>query len=134
MSCNSSSTHGPISVWSNLTQNSWVFFPMSGILSTTGVDSIRTALELRSATSGNAKIRPSLRCTNDGASWDSPVAIGSLVQTGSGASYDSDYNDMSTTLKAKAYFQLGVECATAVASPTFPELGLATVRFDRRSS
>ncbi len=132
MSCNKSTTLGPISVWSNLTQNSWVFFPLSGVLLSVGIDKIRGALELRAATSSNAKIRLALRTSNDGSTWDSPVQIGTLVQTGEGASYDSSYADMTSTLNGKTYMQLGIQAATAVGTPTFPELGLATARFDLR--
>ncbi len=64
MSCNDSRTLGPIPVWSNKTNNTWLFHPLAAPQSSAGVNFARCTLEVAQS-SGAIKVRPAVRYSND---------------------------------------------------------------------
>ena len=109
MACDDGShAFGPIPVWSNKTNATWLFHPMTGPLDSTKLARIRASFEMAQDT-GACKIRPAIRMSNDGLQWDTPVAIGTATLDANGTSYGTDFIDMSGTTKGKGKAQLGVE-------------------------
>lgn len=109
MSCkDSSNTYGPTVVWSSQQTNVWLFHPLSGALPSGGVKKVRVSFEMAQNT-GLCKIRPALRMSNDGATWDTPQAIGAATRNSDGITYGAAFEDMSTYTEAKSFVQYGIE-------------------------
>ena len=73
---------------------------------------VRASLQMAQS-SGAAKFRVAIRMSDDGVTFAPPVPVGPLVRTSDGASYGSDYTNLSTTFSSKRYFQIGVECTNS---------------------
>ena len=64
---------GPTPVWSIKSTSTWLFFPMSAPLDSTTVKRIRASVQLAQST--GCKARAAIRMSNDGNSWEAPVAV-----------------------------------------------------------
>jgi hypothetical protein len=127
MSCNGGShTFGPIPIWSGKSTSTWMFNPMSPVLDSSGVKRIRPSIQLAQST--GVLVRAALRMSNDGNTWDTPVAIGTLTIHANGLAYGDDFVDVSATTKAKGKVQLGLEVQTL--SGTAVELAMGSGKFD----
>lgn len=105
-----SQTFGPLPVWSKRSTSTWVFHPGGPPMQSADVSpSIRPNLDVGQDT-GAVKVRAALRMSNDGATWDTPVAIGTLTANSEGAVYASSYADLKATLTGKRLVQFGIEC------------------------
>ncbi len=128
MSCNGSTTYGPLPVWSAKSTATWLFHPASAPESSTGIKFARPALEVAQS-SGAIKVRPAVRYSNDMVTWDSASAIdaANMTQTNNGLKYGS-FTDIETG--AKLYLQWGVEVCND--SGTATEMALISLRIDRK--
>lgn len=130
MSCESKSYQlGPIPVWSKKSNSVWLFFPISEVMDSAKIEAIRVSFSLDAST-GDLEVRPALRMSNDGVSWDAPVAIGVATRTADGTTYGSAFVDMSATTKAKQLAQLGIEAKCGSGSAL--ENGMAGLKADIR--
>ena len=130
MSCGDNSfTTGPLSVWSERTTNTWLFFPFSVPINNPAIERVRASFEMQN-NSGNAKIRPALRMSNNGLAWDTPVAIGTDTSTANGVTYGDSLEDMGATTAGKGFVQFGIQCQNA--SGALLELCQATLKLDIR--
>ena len=128
MPCDDGShTFGPIPVWSNKTSATWLFHPLTGPLDSSKISSVRASFEMAQST-GLCTIRPAIRMSNDGQTWDTPVAIGAQTQSADGTNYGTSFTDVSSTTQAKQLAQLGIECQNV--SGTATEMCMASGKFD----
>ena len=134
----------PLDGWATLrrTPGSWLFGPspvwtdgttgptwhaLSAPMSSAGMINVRVSTEL-DETSGNCKIRPALRWSNDAVAWDADVAIVTTYRSTVGVDYGSSYIDITALGTPKPWVQFGVEVANT--SGTRVELCAATVLVD----
>jgi hypothetical protein len=82
--------------------------------------------------SGNAKIRLALRMSNDGLTFDTPVAIGSLVAAAESSVFGTTYSDLASNLVSKRLVQFGIQCQNASGSNI--ELCSASAQLDLRNA
>ncbi len=129
MSCTDSKTLGPIPVWSNKTNNTWLFHPLSAPQPSTGVNFARPTLEVAQS-SGAIKVRPVVRYSNDMQTWDGPFAIdaANMTQTNDGVKFGT-FTDIQGG--AKNFLQWGVEVTDSAGTPT--ELAMVSLRVDTKA-
>ena len=87
MSCGGGNriTAGPQIVYTKKSNAILLFHPMTGPISTAGIVSARSAVEMQEET-GDIKIRGAARFSDDGVQWGTPIAVGAY-QTADG-NYD----------------------------------------------
>jgi hypothetical protein len=130
MACDQTgTTYAPINVWTKKNDTDWVFHPVGPPEDANNLQIVRPSVELAQS-SGTLTVRPALRTSNDGVSWDTPVAIGGQTRTSNGITYGSAYVDMTATTDTKQLVQPGIEAKNT--SGTSLELGLATLKLDHR--
>lgn len=100
---------GPDTVFSDGT-TSPIFVSLGEGLSSAALINVRVSTEL-TATSGNCKVRPALRWSDDGIAWSSPSAIVATYRSTSGIDYGSTYVDITALGTPKPWVQFGVEAA-----------------------
>lgn len=123
-----SETFGPIVVWSAKDDSNWVFHPVGPPRSSATVKpKMRPNLSMAQE-SGACRIRAAIRTTNDGVTFETPVAIGSVECTADGAQYGGSYTDLSTNLNAKRLVQIGIQCINQ--SGTSLEMCAASLQLD----
>lgn len=122
-------TYSPIIVWTRKNDTDWVFHPVGVPVDANGFQLVRPSIEL-SQSSGALIVRPAVRTSNDGSSWDTPVAIGSQTRSSNGITYGSAFEDMTSTTNAKQLVQPGIESKNTTG--TSLEMGLATLKLDHR--
>ena len=129
MSCTDSQTSGPIPVWTNKTNNTWLFHPVAPPESSSGVNFVRPTIEVAQS-SGAIKARPAVRYSNDIQAWDAPVAIAeaTMTQTNDGVKYGT-FIDIQAN--SKNFLQLGVEVTNSTGTAT--ELAMVTLRVDKKA-
>jgi hypothetical protein len=127
MACSSSVTYPAKGVWTMKSTSTWMFHPVSEAISSVGINQIRASFSLEQST-GVIKVRPALQMSNDGLSWDTPVAIGAATRNTDGTTFGSDYADLSATTQAKLYVRFGVQAQND--SGTDVEMGRVTLRID----
>lgn len=118
---------GPQAVWSDGTTTG-MFHPMSEPMESAGLIEVRAAYEL-GQDSGDCELRPALRYSNDGVSWDASKAIHSTWQDGDGTTQATTYVDITqlgTTVRS--FVQFGVEVRNGSAGD--PEHCNATIRVE----
>lgn len=93
--------------------------------------SVRAAIEMCMST-GNLKIYPALRVSDDGLTWTTPAAIGSHVLTANGVQYHSAFVDVTSTSNTKRLIQFGVYAVNT--SGTAFNLCKASMQVDIRSA
>lgn len=132
MACESGSHQaGPLPVWSQKDTTNWVFHPALPPMDSARHKYVRASIEM-AQNSGACKIRPALRMSNDGVTWDTPVAIGSDTRNSNGTTYGNTFNDMGTTTAAKQIVQYGVQAVND--SGTALEMCSASLKIDVKES
>jgi hypothetical protein len=128
MSCNKSSTFGPLPAWSIKSTSTWLFHPVSTFEDSTGLTHARPTLEV-SQSSGAVKGRPAYRYANDPANPDQPVALDAAnnTQVNNGTKFGT-YVDVQAN--SKLVIQWGVEVCND--SGTSVEMAMFTLRIDRK--
>ena len=127
MSCNSSATLGPANLWSKKSTTVELFFPLTSIMKTTGINAARAAFELENS-SGALHVRPAYRLSNDGDSWDAAVELGSDFLSGDGVKYPSGYTALAVALSGRQFVQFGM--LTKNQSGSQVEQGFVTMTLD----
>ena len=117
---------GPRPVWTDGTSGP-TWHALSEPMSSAGLINLRVSTEL-DENSGNCKIRPALRWSNDGVAWDADVAIVTTYRTTVGIDYGSGYVDITALGTPKPWVQFGVEAANN--SGTRVEICLAAILVD----
>lgn len=133
MSCTDSQTLGPLTVWTQKSNSTYLFHPASPPESTPKWRDVRGSIENR-ASSGAISTRIAYRLSNDGTTWEAPLALyrspnNPQVQTNDGTAYGSGFVDLSSDLQGKQWIQWGVEAINS--SGTTTELATVTVKLDR---
>ena len=107
---------GPAPVWTDGT-TSPAFRPLSEALESKGLLSVRISTEM-SEDSGNCKMRPALRYSNDGVGWDASKEIVAGYRTTEGIDWGTTYIDITQLAgtTTRAYVQFGVEVANEAGS------------------
>ncbi len=107
---------GPAPVWTDGTANP-SFRPLSEPMESKSLLSVRVSTEM-SEDSGNCKMRPALRYSNDGVTWDAPKEIVSTYRTTEGTDWGTVYIDITQLAgtASRAYVQFGVEVANEAGS------------------
>ncbi len=102
---------GPTAVWTDGTTTG-IFHPLSAPMPSAGVRLVRVSLEM-SQDSGNCKMRPAFRYSNDGIAWDTHKDFGFGYRTSPGIDWGDTYVDISQFVgfPPRAYVQFGVEVA-----------------------
>lgn len=100
---------GPRPVWTDGTANP-MFHPFSDPIDAGTVTNARVSIEMDQDT-GNCKIRPALRYSDDGISWNSAVAIISTYRDTAGADYGSTYVDLTGLTTPRTWVQFGIQAA-----------------------
>jgi hypothetical protein len=132
MACSASRNFGPVVVWSSGSTTNWVFHPVAEPEPSADVPTtMRPNLGLAQS-SGNAKIRLALRMSNDGLTFDTPVAIGSLVAAAESSVFGTTYSDLASNLVSKRLVQFGIQCQNASGSNI--ELCSASAQLDLRNA
>lgn len=129
MVCESSTTYPPVNAWSKKDDTNWNFHPVGAPVDASTFQLLRPSIELAQS-SGLLTIRPSLRTSNDGLAWDTPVPIGGQTRNANGITYGSAFTDMTSTTDSKQLVQPGVEVKNT--SGTALEMGLVTLKLDHR--
>lgn len=132
MACKDNQTLGPFTVWTQKSAT-YLFHPASAPESTVNWRDVRGSIENRGS-SGAISTRIVYRLSNDGITWDSPLALyrspnNPQVQTNDGTAYGSTFVDLSGDIQGKQWIQWGVEAANS--SGTSTELATVTVKLDR---
>lgn len=108
---------GPQTVWTDGTATP-TFHPMSEPIESAGVINVRTTFEMEQ-NSGNCKVRPALRFSNDGTTWDTEQEYpdDASYRTTNGITWGSVYTDITVVTNAapRAYVQFGVQAANTSA-------------------
>ena len=120
-------TYGPFPVWSAKSTSVWVFHPFSPSMDSTRVGDVRASFEMRQD-SGNAKIRPAYRLSNDGVTWDSPIAIGGDTLIAEGFHWADAFAALSTLPETKQFIQWGIQCCNETGTDL--EICMATLKLD----
>lgn len=133
MACKDTLTLGPFTVWTQKSSSTYLFHPASSPESTVNWRDVRGSVENR-ASSGAISTRIVYRLSNDGVTWDNPLALyrspnNPQVQTNDGTSYGSGFVDLSADIQGKQWIQWGVEAVNS--SGTSTELATVTVKLDR---
>lgn len=101
---------GPTPTWTNGTTTTPIFFPLSDPMESSGLISVRVSIEM-GQDSGNCKMRPALRYSDDGVTWDPAKEIVAAYRTTEGTDYGTTYIDITglagTTVRA--FVQFGVQ-------------------------
>lgn len=102
---------GPSPVWTDGSTNP-SFRPLSDPMQAKGLISVRVSTEM-SEDSGNCKIRPALRYSNDGITWDADKEIVAGYRTTEGVDWGTTYIDITTLAGTtpRAWVQFGVQAA-----------------------
>jgi hypothetical protein len=82
--------------------------------------------------SGNCKIRPALRYSNDGITWDASKDIVAGYRTTEGIDWGTTYIDISVGTTPRAWVQFGVEAANE--SGSVINVCNATLRIEPKES
>lgn len=127
MSCNASILIPARGVWSQKSTSTWIFHPMSEAMDTVGVNHVRVSFSLEQST-GLLKIRPAFQVSNDGLTWDTPVAIGTDTRNTDGTTFADEFVDISGTTTTRLFLRFGVQVQND--SGTDVELGRVTLRID----
>lgn len=107
---------GPITTWTKRSTTNWIFHSLGAPMQSATVGrKIRPNIDM-SETSGDVKVRLSMRMSNDGMTWDTPVAIGTLTANADGPQFGSSFADLSSTLDGKRLVQFGVEAVNDIGS------------------
>jgi hypothetical protein len=96
-------------------------------MSSAGLINVRVSTEM-DETSGNCKVRPALRWSNDGINWDAEVNIVAGYRSTVGIDYGSNYIDITALGSPKPWVQFGVQAVNT--SGTRVEICGATVLVD----
>jgi len=134
MSCSADNarTFGPIVVFTSGSTSSWLFHPVGPPEPSSQVGTMmRPNLNIQQ-TSGNVKIRLAMRMSNDGLTFDTPVAIGALERAQLGAAYGSSFSNLATTLASKRLVHFGIESVND--SGTRVEVASASAELDYERS
>ena len=132
MSCNNkTSYHGPQSVWTGKSdvESSSIFHPMTGVLNTTGLESVRLSLQMEQS-SGGVKIKPAMQVSNDQANWGTPILIGTQSLSANGSSFGATFTDIKGTAAGSQFIRFGV-IAYNNASGLAVELASVGLKLDR---
>lgn len=107
---------GPAPVWTDGTSNP-AFRPLSEPMESKGLISVRVSTEM-SEDSGNCKMRPALRYSNDGIGWDAEKEIVAGYRTTDGIDWGTSYIDITglAGTTTRAYVQFGVQVANEAGS------------------
>lgn len=100
---------GPKVVFSDGTANP-MFIPLSDGLSSAGMINVRVSTEFAEQ-SGNCKVRPALRWSDDGITWGSATNMVTTYLSARGITYGSTYIDITALGTPKPWVQFGVEVA-----------------------
>ena len=101
---------GPTAVWTNGTSTP-MFFPLSDVMESAGLTDIRVSTEMRQD-SGNCEIRPALRYSDDGITWDASDDLGIAYLTSVGIDPGTTYTDITALgSTVRSYLQFGVQVA-----------------------
>ncbi len=131
MACDQSgTTYPPINAWTKKDDTNWNFHPVGAPVDANNFQLVRPSFELAQS-SGLLTVRPALRTSNDGTTWDTPVAIGGQSRNTNGITYGSAYTDMTATTDGKQLVQPGVEVKNTSGSAL--EMGLVTLKLDHRT-
>lgn len=101
--------YGPDTVFSDGTTTP-MFVPLSDPLASAGLLNARVSTELV-ATSGQCKVRPALRWSDDGVVWGPSSSIVAGYRSTIGIDYGSAYLDLTILGTPKPWIQFGVEVA-----------------------
>lgn len=98
---------GPRAVWTDGSASP-MFHPFSDAIDTGNVTYARASIEMDQDT-GNCKIRPALRYSDDGINWGSAAAIITTWRATPGIDYGTTWVDLTALATAKNWVQFGVE-------------------------
>jgi hypothetical protein len=108
MSCNNTDTTlGPIPVWTKKSTSNKLFFAFSAPVPTNGLGTVRMSMELENST-GDVKIEPAMRTSQDGQSWDTAVAVGTQSRASDGTTYGDDFVNIGASTSSKQLAQFGL--------------------------
>ncbi len=105
---------GPTAQWTDGTTTA-IFHPMGDPMALADATKVRVAYHL-SEINGPARIRPALRFSNDGVSWDAAQPIDSVNLTwvtNETITFGSAYVDLTTLATPKSWVQFGVQAANS---------------------
>lgn len=86
------------------------FFPMSDPVGTAGLLGARFSYQM-TQDSGDCKLRPAVRYSNDGVNWDTPKEVNATYATNETPIYGTAYVDLMTLMNTppRAYIQFGLQ-------------------------
>jgi hypothetical protein len=131
MACNDSSVLGPQQVWTKNSNTAWLWHGFGAPMSTADFKALRASIENKFATP-YCRTRVSYRLSNDGETWDAPVALytsPAREQTGDGTTYGDSWITPSTD--AKLWIWIGAEAIDS--QGVAMEMALVAIRLDKRS-
>jgi len=118
---------GPKPVWTDGTTSNTLFHALGEPMSSAGLINVRISTEMDES-SGNCKVRPALKWSNDGITWDADVNIVATYRSTVGIDYGSTYVDITAIGSPKPWVQFGVQAVNT--SGTRVEVCLATILVD----
>ncbi len=130
MRCNNGARqYGPIPVWSKRDDTTWLFFPITEPMDSTDIKMVRASFALDSST-GSVEIRPALRISNDGITWDTPTVIGNPTpRSADGTTWGTAFVNVSSTTQTKALVQFGIQAKNTTGTTT-QDNGMASMKLD----
>ncbi len=133
MACSNVFAKGPVMVYSAANDTTWLFFPFTGPMTTTGISTTRLALELDNK-SGNAQLQPALQYSDDGVTWDAAIYFGNdqttTERTANGITNETAFFDLPGTPKTFVRFGVRIKNSTGTAFAA----GLASIRVETRGA
>lgn len=123
--------YGPRAVWTDGTTTA-IFHPLSEPMQTSALSKVRIAYQL-SELGGPCRIRPAVRFSDDGGSWDAGAAVDSTnyaYVTSNTVSYPPQFVDIYSIpgTTPKSWIQFGVQAANGAAGA--PGSCNATIRIE----
>ena len=102
---------GPKSVWTDGSASP-MFHPFSEAINAGSITNVRVSIEMDQST-GQCQVRPALRFSSDGITWDSPNYIISTYRSTAGIDYGTVWVDITSLATPKNWVQFGVEAANS---------------------
>lgn len=110
---------GPRAVWTDGTTTA-IFHPMSEVMTANTLTGVRVSFQLAEPNGSTCRIRPAIRFSNDGVTWDPPQALDATnlpYATNEVPVFGTAYVDINSvpSATARSWVQFGIQAANASA-------------------
>lgn len=122
----------PTAVFSAQSESTQNFLPMTAAINSTQVRYVLLGIWLEAYSSENIKIRPAYQYSNDGVTWDSPIAVdlssGTPATQTAGWTYTDTVRDLESGVTPKLFVRFGVLVLNLDITPDDTKSQVGTIR------